>query len=321
MRLTFLSPSAAVVGLAVALPVVALALAQFRAHVARAVLRLPGPRTNLWPVVAAIVVLSALLAAGAAQPVLERERGVTVRSDAEAFFVFDTTRSMAAADSAGGATRFDRAVALAKRLRAALPELPVGIATLTDRVLPHLFPSSRAAVFHSTLDQAIGVERPGSVQRGNALGTNLAALVVVPRTAFFSPESKRRVLVVFTDAETRPFETNELRVEFRRAPIATALVRVGNEGERVFSKDGVADPRYRPPATVAGELATFAAATRARTFDEDELGGVLDFMRRSVGAGGPRAKAKEVDPTPLAAWVFGFAFFPLAFLLWRRNVR
>jgi hypothetical protein len=321
MRLTFLTPSAAVIGLAVAVPVLALAFAQVRAHVARAMLRLPVPPTRLWPSVAAIVALSALVAAGAAQPVLERERGSTVRTDAEAFVVFDTTRSMAAARSPGGDTRFERAVALAKRLRAAMPELRFGIATLTDRVLPHLFPTSRAAAFHSTLDEAIGVERPGSVQRGNALGTNLAALVVVPRTAFFSPESKRRVLIVLTDAETRPFDPNELRIEFRRSPIATALVRVGNEGERVFTKDGAADPRYRPPAGVSAEMATFAAATRARTFDEGEFGALHDFVRRSVGSGGPRTRAKEVDPTPLAAWAFGFAFLPLAFLLWRRNVR
>ena len=321
MRLTFLTPSAAVIGLAVAVPVVALAFAQVRAHVARALLRLPVPPTRLWPPIAAIAALSALVAVGAAQPVLERERDVTVRTDAEAFLVFDTTRSMAASRSPGSQTRFERAVALAKRLRAGMPELRFGIATLTDRVLPHLFPTSRAAAFHSTLDEAIGVERPASVQRGNAIGTNLAGLVVVPRTAFFSPESKRRVLVVFTDAETRPFDPNELRIEFRRAPIATALVRVGSEGERVFTSDGLVDARYRPPLGVEGELATFAAATRARTFDEREFGSVRDFVRRSVGSGGPRTRAKEVDPTPLAAWAFGFAFLPLAFLLWRRNLR
>jgi hypothetical protein len=320
MRLTFLSPSAAFIGLAVVLPVLALALAQSRARFARAALRLPVPSARLWPVLAALAALAVLLAFGAAQPVLERDRTHVVRPDAEAFFVFDTTRSMAAAGSPSGATRFERAVSLATRLRSSVPELPVGVATLTDRVLPHLFPTSRADSFHSVLDRAVGIERPGSVQRGNAVGTNLAALVSVPRTAFFTPEARRRVLVVFTDAETRPYDPTELRIEYRKRPVSIALVRVGNDGDRVFVRGGRPDPNYRPQPGVAGELATFAAATRARTFDEDELGRLSGFVRRSMGTGGPRLTAKAPDPTPLAAWAFGAAFLPLAFLLWRRNL-
>jgi hypothetical protein len=318
MRLTFLSPSAAFIGLAVALPVLALVMAQSRARVARAALRLPVSSAGLWPIVAALAALAILLAFGAAQPVLERDRTHVVRPDA--FFVFDTTRSMAAAGSPGGATRFERAVSLATRVRNSVPELPVGVATLTDRVLPHLFPTSRADSFHAVLDEAVGIERPGSVQRGNAVGTNLAALVSVPRTAFFSPEAKRRVLVVFTDAETRPYDPTELRIEYRKRPVSIALVRVGNGGDRVFVRGGAADPNYRPQPGVSGELATFAAATRARIFDEDEPGRLTGFVRSSMGAGGPRLTAKEPDPTPLAAWAFGAAFFPLAFLLWRRNL-
>jgi hypothetical protein len=320
MRVTFLSPSAALIGLAVVLPVLSLALAQSRARFARAALRLPVPATRLWPIVAALAALSILLALGAAQPVFERERTHVIRPDAEAFFVFDTTRSMAAAGSPGATTRFERAVSLATRLRSAVPELRVGVATLTDRVLPHLFPTSRADSFQAVLDGAVGIERPGSVQRGNAVGTNLAALVVVPRTAFFGPAGRRRVLVVFTDAETRPFNPVELRIEYRKSPISIALVRIGNEGERVFGKSGAPDPNYRPQLGVTGEMATFAAATRARTFDEHDLGRLTGFVRRSMGTAGPRTTAKEADPTPLAAWAFGAAFFPLAFLLWRRNV-
>jgi hypothetical protein len=321
MRLTFLSPSAALIGLAVVLPVLSLALAQSRARIARVALRLPVPSARLWPIVSALAALSILLAFGAAQPVLERDRTQVVRPDAEAFFVIDTTRSMAASGAPGSATRFERAVSLATRLRLAVPELRVGVATLTDRLLPHLFPTSRADSFHAVLDDAVGIERPGSVQRGNAVGTNLAALVVVPRTAFFSPDGRRRVLVVFTDAETRPFDPTELRIEYRKSPIPIALVRVGNDGERVFAKGGAPDPRYRPPPGVAGEMATFAAATRARTFDEHDLGRLTEFVRSSMGSGGPRLTAKQADATPLAAWAFGAAFFPLTFLLWRRNVR
>jgi hypothetical protein len=320
MRLTFVSPSAALIGLAVALPVLSFTLAESRARATRTVLRLPAPTARGWSYLVAIAALSALLALGAAQPVLQRDRTHAVRSDAEAFFVFDTTRSMAAAESPGASSRFARAKELARQLRSALPDLPVGVATLTDRVLPHLFPTASGDAFHATLDDAIGVERPPSVRRGNAVGTNLAAFSTVPRTAFFTPESTRRVLVVFTDAETRSFDPGELQVAFRGSRIATVLIRVGHDDERVFGERGLPDPAYRAPGGVDQAMATFAAATGGRAFDENEFGRAVGSVRRAIGETGPRMEAKDVEPTPLTAWAFGAAFLPLAFLLWRRNL-
>lgn len=321
MRITFLSPAAALVGLAVVLPVLSFALVESRARAARAVLRLPAPVSRGWPFLAAIVGLTLLLSLGAAQPVLERDRTQVVLSDAEAFFVFDTTRSMAAADSPGGRTRLDRAKALGRRLRSSLPELKVGLATLTDRVLPHLFPTVSSKAFAETLDESIGIERPASVRGGNRLGTSFDAIGSMARTAFFTPETERRALVVFTDAETRPFGSSELRRSFRRFPIATVLVRVGHDGERVFGRGGVADPAYRPVRGVPEAMATFAQATRGRAFEESEFPAAVESMRRMLGRAGPRAEAREIEPTPLAVWAFGAAFLPLAFVLWRRNLR
>ena len=100
------------------MPVVALMLAESRARIARAVLKLPAPIARGWPYVAAIAAFAVFVSIGAAQPVLERERTRTVRNDAEALFVFDTTRSMAASSSAGSDTRFERAVRLGKEMRA-----------------------------------------------------------------------------------------------------------------------------------------------------------------------------------------------------------
>lgn len=320
MRLTFLSPEAALVGLAVAVPVFALMLAESRARIARAVLRLPAPLARGWPYVAAIAVFAVCVAIGAAQPVLERERTRAVRSDAEAFFAFDTTRSMKASSSADSETRFERARRLGKEMRAALPELRVGVVSVTDRVLAHLFPTANHRSFVLTVDKALGVERPASALRGAALSSRLEAFTGLPKERFFAPNSRYRLLVVFTDAESQPFSRAFLADSFRNSRIETIVIRVGSNRERVY-EDGAPDPLYVPQEGAAEAAEGFAEATGGAAFEEDELGAAIEAARKSAGEGGPQAESKEIEPTPLASYAFAAAFLPLAFLLWRRNFR
>ena len=67
---------------------------------------------------------------------------------------------MLARVGAGAPTRFERATAIAGTLRDAIPTAAVGIASLTDRVLPHVFPTQDRADFDVTLREAIAVQRP-----------------------------------------------------------------------------------------------------------------------------------------------------------------
>jgi hypothetical protein len=320
VRLTFLSPEAALIGLAVAAPIVALTLAESRARIARALLRLPAPLTRGWPYVAAIAVFAIFVSVGAAQPVLERERIRPVRSDAEVFFVFDTTRSMAASSSADGETRFDRARRMATDMRLSLRELRIGIASVTDRVLPHLFPSANLQSFQLTLDKTLGVERPASVQRGNALGSSLGSFAGLPAQQYFDSAARHQVLVIFTDAESRPFNPAILRAAYRRSKIETILMRLGSRDERVY-ENGVPDIRYQPQANASALAQSFAAATGGAAFDENDVGAAVSAVREAARGGGSRAEMRAIDPTPLASYAFAAAFLPLAFLLWRRNLR
>lgn len=320
MRVTFLSPEAALVGLAVAVPIVALMLAESRARVARALLRLPPPLTRAWVYLAAIGVFAIFVSLGAAQPVLERERSRSVRSDAEVLFVLDTTRSMAAARSAAGETRFDRARRKAAEMRRSLRDLRVGLASLTDRVLPHLFPSASMQSFQLTLEDTLGVERPASVQRGNALGSSLGSFTGVPAQRYFDDRALYHVLVIFTDAESRPYNPALLRAAYRRSKIRTVLVRIGSADERVY-ENGVVDVRYRSQPNAPRLAETFAEATGGRAFEEDEIGDAVRAVRAVVGPGEARAQARAVESTPLASYAFALAFLPLGFLLWRRNLR
>lgn len=320
MRVAFLSPEAALIGLAVLVPVVALALAESRARVARVVLRLPPPRARGWAYVAAIVVFAAFVSVGVAQPVLERERVRPVRSDAEVFFVLDTTRSMAAAQSAGAETRFQRTRRIAMDTRRSLRDLRVGLASLTDRVLPHLFPSSSMQSFQLTLEDTLGVERPASVQRGNALGSSLGSFTGLPSQRYFDDRALRHVLVIFTDAESRPFNPALLRAAYRRSKVRTVIVRIGSADERVY-ENGVPDVRYRPQGNAPQLAETFAEATGGEAFEEDEAGGAVRAVREAVGPGHASAEARAIESTPLASFAFAAAFLPLGFLLWRRNLR
>ena len=176
MDFSFLTPLAGLVTLAAAVPLVAFVRSEQRAARVREVLRLAPPGSSQRNTVAAIVVLALLVGVGAAQPVLEETHEHAARSDAQAFFVLDTSRSMLASDEAGGETRFERARSAALRMRDELSTVPVGIASITDRTLPLLFPTANRDSFSSTLELALGVDRPASSEAGNVRATRFGAL-------------------------------------------------------------------------------------------------------------------------------------------------
>ena len=72
----------------------------------------------------------------------------------------DTSRSMLAADGPEGATRFDRSVEAASAIRDRIPQVRSGIVSMTDRLLPHVLPTTDRRVFETTLRRSIGVELP-----------------------------------------------------------------------------------------------------------------------------------------------------------------
>jgi hypothetical protein len=130
--IVLLTPLAALVALAMLLPLAAFVIAERRVATVRELLTLPAPRTGVdVAALAALVAVVALLALAAAQPALSNTHSQRVRTDAEALFVLDTSQSMAASAGPKGKTRLERATAAAARLRAAVPSVPSGVATLT----------------------------------------------------------------------------------------------------------------------------------------------------------------------------------------------
>lgn len=318
MGITFLTPIAGLVAVAVILPLVAFTRGEQRAAKVRTLLRLaPAGRSRRHAIVA-IVLLAGLVGLGAAQPVLEEKRQHSARTDAQAFFLLDTSRSMLASVGVGEPTRFERAAAAARRFRASLRELPVGIASLTDRVLPLVFPSPNEDTFERVLRYSIGVDRPPSREADNTRASTLDATVAVPERNFFRGP-RRRLLVVFTDAETQPLHPQRLSAQFAGSGIETVLVRFGDASERVYRPDGTAEP-YQPDPASAAAAAAYADAVGGRAFAEEELGDAIDAARDAVGSGRSTLRVEGADVRPLGPFVFLASLAPLSFLLWRRNL-
>ena len=319
--LHFLTPTAALVALAGLAPLALLALTERRGHRLRTALGLPAARLlGRLEVPAAVGAISVLLGLAAAQPVLRTDRPRFARRDAQAFVALDVSRSMLASRSPSAPTRIERAKKIAEELRAGLADLPVGIATFTDRPLPLLFPTPSAASFTSTVEKAVGIDRPPP--RGTAqTATSFDALADIPGAGYYGPSVRHRLLVVVTDAESEEFNVDALRHSFAARPrIALILVRVGSQDERVFGADGLPEPAYVPPPASGRALAQFLAATHGQAFTERDVGDAIRAARAAVGSG-PRARLGTTSSTKeLAPYFVVAAALPLALVLRRRNL-
>ena len=317
MSISFLTPLAGLVAFAVVFPLVAFARTENRIARVRSLLRLAPPGASRAAVVV-LPILAVLIGIGAAQPVVERWEEHSARTNAQAFFAFDTSRSMLASAGPGDPTRFDRAVTAARRMRAALGELPVGVASLTDRVLPHVFPTANPQSFDAVLRYSIGIERPASDEGENKVASSLEATSAFASGNYFRG-APRRLLVVFTDAETAKIGGAALGQAFANGRIETILVRIGSERDRIYRGNRV-ESTYVPQPGSAAAADAYASVVGGRAFDEDELDAAIAAARSMVGSGGTVTRAEIIDIRPLGPFVFLAALVPLSFLLLRRNL-
>lgn len=317
--LTFLSPAGGLVALATVVPMAALLLAERRLARVRSLLRLAAPSLQGWrTIVAALAAVPLLLGVAATQPAVRTQHGTRLRTDAQALFVFDVSRSMLASADPRGRSRLARAREAALRLRSGLTEIPSGVATLTDRVLPDLFPVGDAAAFSSTV-QRVGIEQPPP-QSIAVNASTLAPLADVATQGYYAPAARRRLLVVLTDGESQAFSAAAVARALRSGPgVSLVLVRFWAQGERVFGPSGQPES-YRPDPESGPALEGLAATTGGRLFAEGDLGAATAFARSALGTGPTTARGREIRTTPLAPYVAAAALVPLLFVLRRRNV-
>jgi hypothetical protein len=315
--ITFLSPAAVLVALVAVVPLAMLAQTVERAKEVRGRLNLTEPHHLRRPIAIGVVTLTALVALGASQPVWAQTHTQRVRKDAEVYVVFDISRSMLASRGPGEETRLDRAKSEALRLRAQLPDVTVGIASMTDRTLPHLFPSPDQNAFRATVEQAIEIESPPPIAQFRTVGTTLAALSTVPLRGFFSPSATKRVLVVYTDGESRKFDIGSLGVVLRRNPaIHTVFVHTWGPKELVYS-GSAAEPDYRPQPASSEVLSRTAKAAGGAAFEEADASRAAATVRDSLGSGPTIAERRSQDELSMAPFLLALAALPLVYLLVR----
>jgi hypothetical protein len=318
--ISFVTPVAGLVGAGILLALAAFAAGERRARRACAALRLRHRSVpSLAADVTALVVLGALISIAAAQPVVSSIDTSKGRADAEVVMIVDITRSMLAQSGQSGPTRLERSQALAKDLRLRIPDVKVGVASVTDRLLPHLFPSLSPHAFSTTVDRAIGIERPPPDRRARVRATALGSLPDVTRLNFFSRGVRRRVAVVFTDGETIPVGLGTLRARFLSdPPTSLVFVHVWGSDERVYTANGLAE-RYRADPSSRQALAQIAGAADGSVFTESQPAPALATIRRLVGTGPEVEQGRELTAKALSPYVVGATFVPLFFLLRRRN--
>ena len=322
MSISFVTPAAGLVVLVGLVPLLVLAVSRLRLRGLCIELGLAPPSSwSALPTALALVAVAALLALAAASPVAARRTTHAGRADVEVFFVFDTSRSMGAR-GADSPTRLDRARSDAKTLRAELADLPVGVASVTDRLLPHLFPSMSVNAFNGTLDESLGIDRPTmSFDYGNTLGTKLGALTNVVDGRYFHAEARRRVVVVFTDGETRPDDLSLLPARLADGNIHVLFFRYWNPTERVYDVSGRIIPAYQPDQTSTERMTILARTMSAPLLDEGRTGDAASRIRKLVGSGPMAERGRDLDSLLLTPYVVVLALVPLAFLLRRSGTQ
>ncbi len=319
--LVFLTPFGALVALVAVFPLAGLALAASRERRGREALGLPPPppARRLTHVIA-LAAVPLLLGFAAAQPALRTTTSLRVRTDAEAFFVLDTSRSMLAAHHAGAPTRLARAKAGAIRMREEMAEVPSGVGTLTDRVLPNLLPNADSSVFRNTVQQAVGIEQPPPATT-DVVATDLGALGAVATQSFFSPPAARRLVVVFTDGESRPFDPRQVAHGLATRPgVHLILVRLGTSGEAVYL-DGKPESGYHPDAASGQALAALASAAGGEVFDEQSLNGAIRDAKAELGFGPTLRKGTSSRTRTLAPYVILASLVPLLVIVGPATIR
>ena len=319
MSVELLTPLGALFALTALVPLAVYVLSERRLRSVRAALRLAEPsRRSRLSLVVALAAVPALLGLAAAQPVVAESRTLPERTDAQVFVALDISRSMLAGSGADAPTRFERARSIAVALRDQLPEVPMGIASMTEGMLPHLFPTTNRRVFVATLEKTLDVGKVWT-GLGGTIATSLDSVGEVPDLNYFPPAAEKRLLVVLTDGESLPLERN-LEADFSKEPLGqTILVHVWQEGEQVYL-GGVPESGYQLDSRSHETLEQVADRIGGSVASESDAGGLASRVRSLIGTGETIARPQEGERRALMPYVTLLALVPLGFVLLRRNV-
>jgi hypothetical protein len=288
---------------------------------------------------AALVAVPLLLGLAAAGPAFRTHVGRRIRTDAQAIFIFDTSRSMAAASSFTAPTRLDEARAAAIELRDdAIPEVPSGVASITTELLPHLFPTADIDAFDTTVDGAIGIEKPPPPFLVYGVsGTSFGPLSELRNQGFFNPTTKHRLAILLSDGESGAISPSTIGQALTLAtgyppptlfrgvparqpepPVSLFIVRVGGPSDRIYDSNGQIERAYRPDPTAASTVASLASAAHGQVFTTADLSKAGSALRLALGSGSSHLEGTRTKTFNLTPFVALAALIPLGFVVFRR---
>ena len=265
----------------------------------------PAGLRPLGPRAATAVAICALLGLAATQPVVQTTRTEHVRKSSQVLFVVDVSRSMLASDGPAGPSRLERARSVVRHLRRAVPDVPVGVAGLTDRILPYVLATSDEATFEDVVGRSVLIEAPPP-QEVARNATSFGPLAGVPTSGFFPRSATRRTCVLVTDGA--PYSTADVaRALDGRGGCSLLVVQVWAPGERVYGALGKPESAYRPDDAAPTSVRRLAAVTRGQSFDAGQTARAAASLRRHAEVG-PTGRAKLVErQRPLAPLLAGVA--------------
>lgn len=279
----------------------------------------PG-RRELAIVAGALALLPVLLGVAAAQPVVVHREALTERIDAQVFIVFDTSRSMSAQSGPSAPTRLERAEDEARQVIPQLGDIPVGLATMTDRVLPSLMPSTNTALVLRTLAESIGIDKPPPSQVYRDRATNLKILLPLSDVHLFAPAVRHPILVVFTDGESNPLPRGGIGVAIaNQLNFPPLMVHVGEPSDRIYV-NGRIDLHYRPDLASISVIRQFAQDTHGRVFATGDASGLVAAIHSAAGTKPAQTRILGYRRVALGQWFLLAGVIPLGFLFWRRNL-
>ena len=201
--------------------------------------------------------------------------------------------------------------------------MPSGIATLTDRALPDLFPTSDAAQFALTMNRAVGIEQPPPTISA-VVATNIGAVGALGTQNFFAPPptGRRRLVVLLTDGESRGFDPGPVGQALARAPgVHLVVVRVGSDGRERLGREAAASRATTPTRTAGDRLASLASAADGKVFSEGSVGAAASAVRGALGSGPTVVRGHTAKTRTLAPYVALLALLPLLLVLPRLRLR
>jgi hypothetical protein len=238
-------------------------------------------------------VVVALAAFAASEPSLRETTQVKLEAGTEVYLFVDASASMLAGASPGSPTRLDQARSASAEFAQAVPaDLPLGAGALPEAPLPLTAPDADRQLVLTALDN---MTTPGTLPEHEYFtntATDFSNLSKLTDTHFFLPQTKRRIVVVFTDAEGPAFDPGATAASLKQAHIRLVFVRFGSPRDRIWLKrhgHGPSfDPNFTPQISDIGDVRLLAVETGGGYYTSNRLPAAITRVERLAGHGPDR---------------------------------